>query len=153
MSIDTDNSRVEKFERIRENDHVILSAIDQGHDNVRSLNAQLHLTRRQIHYSLKEKLAPLGLIELSQPDGFVEETIDGQHRRYRAPKEARLTDLGKRYLEETDCDTNLDPYRAMTRDEMAQALNDLDRRIERLEDGFEQFRRQVLAKLEQNDRG
>ena len=146
---DTDTLDTESLPELRGKDNHILAAIQGGHDNVRALNKELAYNRDEINYSLKRKLAPADLITLHTPDGWDTETVNGRTRRYKAPKRATLTDRGMQYLEETEQDRT--PPTNMNQAELVQTVHDLEHRIETLETGFQQFRRQVMQLLE--DRG
>jgi hypothetical protein len=141
----TDFSDAEVLLELREKDRHILAAIQQGYDNVRALNKELAYNRDEINYSLKQKLALDGLVTLQTPDGWRTETMNGRIRRYKAPKQATITDHGIRYLEETEQERT--PPTDMSHVELVQTVHDLEHRVETLETGFQQFRRQVMQLL------
>ena len=154
MSSDTSNN--DTFAAVRPEDHTVLVALTEGYDDVRQLNRETSLSRRQINYSLTEKLEPLGLITVDRPpDGtYREETIDGTPHRYPAPKEASLTLLGQRYLDSTDRPLSLDGHRNLDRTELVQKVHDLEERQNRVEERIEamkqalgRFKTQVKAEL------
>jgi len=132
-------------EPLRDKDRAVLTCIRDGDNDVQQIKATTTLSKREINYAF-EKLEDLDFIEVSRPDGQVERIIDGQKRVFDAPKEATLTDDAVQYLQATD--RNGDRYHDLSRDELVAKIHDLEDRIDRLENGFESFRHQVLQKID-----
>ena len=139
----------DRFEQVKEPEHVVLEHIHDGVDDVRQLNKETALTRRQINYRFT-KLAGLGLITVDKPDSdeYVTEVINGDKHTYKAPKSACLTPLGETYLDWAEAEGVTDKYDGMTVDEVAQLAQENAARIEAVETQLEQFRRQVLSRLD-----
>lgn len=154
LAVTDDESRPELFKQVREKDHVVLEAIRDGTADVRSLNAETALTRREINYAF-EKLAENGLITVTRPDEYVEEMIDGQRHVYPAPKHAALTDRGKAYFDWTDRTGVRERYDDMDDAEVVRTVRDLEERMDELEQrmqaGFEHVRRQFREQLAETE--
>ncbi|MFC5133499.1 MULTISPECIES: hypothetical protein [Haloferacaceae] len=132
-------------EPLREKDRAVLACIRDGDNDVQQIKAATTLSKREVNYSF-EKLEDLDFIEVSRPDGQVERIIDGQKRVFDTPKEATLTEQAIQYLQAANQDSNR--YQNLSRDELVDKIHDLEARIDRLENGFESFRQQVLQKLD-----
>jgi len=130
---------------LRDKDRAVLECIRDGDNDVQQIKAATTLSKREVNYSF-EKLEDLDFIEVSRPDGQVERIIDGQKRVFDAPKEATLTDQAIQYLQSTANDG--DRFQDLTRDELVEKIHGLEARVDRLESGFENFRQQVLQKLD-----
>lgn len=130
---------------LRDKDRAVLACIRDGDSDVQQIKAATTLSKREVNYSF-QKLEDLDFIEVSRPDGQVERIIDGQKRVFDAPKEATLTEDAVQYLQSVDRDSNR--YQDLSRDELVNKIHDLEDRIDRLENGFESFRKQVLDKLD-----
>jgi len=132
-------------ESLRDKDHAVLTCIRDGQNDVQQIKAATTLSKREVNYAF-EKLDDMNFIEVSRPDGQVERVIDGQKRVFDAPKKATLTDHAVQYLHTAEQDTTR--YDDFSRDELVERIHDLEDRIDRLENGFESFRQQVLHKLD-----
>jgi hypothetical protein len=130
---------------LRDKDRAVLECIRDGDNDVQQIKAATTLSKREINYAF-EKLEDLGFIKVTRSDGQVERVIDGQKRVFDAPKAATLTDDAFQYLQATDQDSNR--YQDLSRDELVDKIHDLEDRVDRLESGFESFRKQVLDKLD-----
>lgn len=127
------------FEKLRDEDKVVLQLIRDGTDDVRSINKATSLSRRQVGYAFT-KMDELGLIDvISEEDEYVREHVNGQERRYRKPREGNLTELGKRYFELRDS-PDIDP------DELAQ--KETDNQIEELKEHVQQLADKINFDLE-----
>jgi len=78
---------------IGDREHRILELVQTGHDDFHRLREQLALTWRQVDYSL-EKLEDAGLVTIQPQDGFITRNVDGQRRKFKAPRKITLTDDG-----------------------------------------------------------
>jgi len=132
--------------RLRDEDHAVLCCIRDGDDDVQKIKAATTLSKRQVNYAF-DKLEDLGLIEVSRPDGQVERVIDGQKRVFDAPKRATLTEHAVDYLRSTETENT--QYSDLSKEELVETVHELEERIDRLENGFEGFRKQVLQKLDE----
>lgn len=135
----------ERFEYVREKDHVVLSCIRNGHDDVQQIRSETTLTWREVDYSI-EKLADQGLIDVEKQEGYVTRIVDGQKRTFQAPRSVDLTRQGRQYFAEHQQD--LGQYEDLSRDELIERIHELEDRVDRLENGFKAFRQQVKRQLE-----
>lgn len=127
-------------DRLRDVDHVVLQCVAEGAGDTFEITRDTIFETHQIRYSLKEKLAPLGLIELEKPDGMVERVHNGQKRVFEAPLEAELTNGGKQVLEEESRERDLGRYENLSRKELIERIHDHEQRIQRLETGLEMLK-------------
>lgn len=128
---------------LRDKDYAVLECIRDGDNDIQQIKAATTLTKREVNYAF-EKLEDQDFIEISRPDGQVERIIDGQKRVFDAPKEGTLTEKAVQYLQSTEKRTR---YEDLSREELVERVHDLEDRVDRLENGFESFRQQVLQKL------
>lgn len=133
------------FDQIREKDHAVLQCIQDGRNNTRTIREATTLSNRDVNYSL-DKLEDLDLIETETPNGRVTLTVDGQKRNFKAPRQTRLTETGFEYLASRSNEQTR--FQGMTYDELVNTVQDLEKRIDEIEDSFEAFRKQVVGKLQ-----
>jgi predicted ArsR family transcriptional regulator len=128
---------------LREAEQLVLQCIRNGYTDAFEAGQELTLSNSQIRHAFRT-LAEKGYIDLHREDGYVERTDrQGQTRVFKAPYEAELTDKAGRYVQQQDAAADLDQYRQLSHDELVQTVHDLEQRVDRLEQGFEAFRRQV----------
>lgn len=133
----------DQYSTIGDRETTILELVDNGYSDFQRLREQVALTWRQVDYSLK-KLEDAGLVTTEQQDGYITREVDGQRRKFKAPRTISLTDDGTNYLEHH---TSKQAYRDMEREELIEKLYSLEQRVETLETGLESFRKQVMDKL------
>jgi hypothetical protein len=73
---------------------------------------------------------------------MVERTIDGQKRVFKAPKQAQLTERGRKYLAYQGRENELDRFRSLTRNDLIELVYEHEERIEILESALETMKRQ-----------
>lgn len=127
------------FQEIRDKDHVVLQKIEEGHDDTQKITSNTTLENHHVNYSL-QKLADLGLLDLSRPDTMVERVINGQKRVFQHPKQAALTEKAEQYLKDTE---ELEKYENLSHKELVEKVHHLENKIENLEKTVEAFRNQV----------
>lgn len=139
----------EVIDRLNAKDLTVLQAVRDGCEDVFEITRATTLSNREVNYSLDEKsLADMGLVELSRPDGRVVREVDGEMRSFQAPKRVALTGKGVDVLDTVD---DVERYRGMEWGELVERVRDLENRMDRLENGFATFRRQVMEKLDGPD--
>lgn len=132
------------FDQVRDKDYTVIECISEGHDTTRTIREQTTFSNRDVNYSL-DKLEDLGLIETETPDGRVTEVVDGQKRKFKAPRKAELTDSGEEYFARNDGDQDL--FRDLSHDELVIRVRKLEVELEDVQNRMEAFRQQVLEKL------
>lgn len=140
-------SETQEFEEVRAKDHDVLICIRNGENDVRALNEALSLSHREINYALVEKLEPLGLIEVHASDGWREEVIDGQVRKFRAPKSATLTEKGLQYFAWADRDDELS-RQSIEDDELVEMVQENRELINAMKQQFTAFVQEVREELD-----
>lgn len=136
------------IEALTKTDLLVLRHISEGHNNTRALRRNTDLTRRQIEYRLFEKLPNRDLIETYQPDGRVEEIIDGQKRNFRAPKHGRITEEGEQVLAATETS---EPTRNNEDTDLIAKINQVESELQELEAEIDELKSENKA-LKQNQR-
>ena len=131
--------------QLRDIDQAVLHHITEGHNDTQKITQATTLENHRVRYSLK-KLEQLGLITVEQPDQMVERVVDGQKRVFQHPKKAELTDKGRRTLRESDQE-DLEAYQNLTHKELVVKIRSLEKDINKLENAFEAFRKQVKEKI------
>ncbi len=131
--------------QLRDIDQAVLHHITEGHNDTQKITQATTLENHRVRYSLK-KLEQLGLITVEQPDQMVERVVDGQKRVFQHPKKAELTDKGCRTLRESDQE-DLEAYQNLTHKELVVKIRSLEKDINKLENAFEAFRKQVKEKI------
>jgi DNA-binding MarR family transcriptional regulator len=131
---------------LRDKDHLVLSQIAKGHDDVQKVTSATTLENHHVTYAL-DKLEDLGLVNVSKPEGMVERVIDGQKRVFQAPKQAELTEKGKKYLEQADR-VEIEGYENMSHRELVEKVHQLEKKVEQIDRKTDTFRRQILEKIE-----
>ncbi len=134
----------EELEQLRDKDHVVLKHIEEGLDDVQKITAATTLENHHVSYSF-QKLEQLGLITIEKPDKMIERIVDGQKRVFQHPKKAELTDKGLKLLEKEDIESNR--FEDLTQRELTEKVNQLENKVEDMEQQFELFRRQVKQQL------
>jgi predicted transcriptional regulator len=129
------------FNEIRDKDHLILTQVSSGNDDVQKITSETTLENHHVTYAF-QKLEEIGYVEVSKPDGTVERVINGQKRVFQHPKQAQLTEKGEQYLKDTDRE-DLNKHENLTHRELVEKTHELENRVEELEQSFETFRRQV----------
>jgi predicted transcriptional regulator len=130
---------------LREKDRVVLTCIGNGKDDVQKITAATTLENHHVAYAF-EKLEEQGLIHVEKPDGMVEREINGQKRVFQAPKQAEMTEKGRKRLEKEEED--LYEYENLTHRELVEKVHQLEDRVEDFEGRLEMYREQVLEKLD-----
>jgi predicted transcriptional regulator len=130
---------------LRNKDRVALTCIGNGKDDVQKITAATTLENHHVTYAF-EKLEEQDLIQVEKPDGMVEREINGQKRVFQAPKQAELTEKGRKRLEKEEED--LDEYENLTHRELVEKVHQLEDRVEDFEGRLEMYREQVLEKLD-----
>ena len=131
--------------QLRDIDQAVLHHITEGHNDTQKITQATTLENHRVRYSLK-KLEQLGLITVEQPDQMVERVVDGQKRVFQHPKKGELTDKGRRTLRESDQE-DLEAYQNLTHKELVVKIRSLEKDINKLENAFEAFRKQVKEKI------
>jgi predicted transcriptional regulator len=126
---------------LRDKEKIILQQIQDGNDDVQKITSKTTLENHHVTYAF-QKLQELDLLEVSKPEGTVERVIDGQKRVFQHPKQAKLTQKGEQYLEDTDRE-DLDEYENLSHRELVEKVHSLESRLGELEGKFEVFREQV----------
>jgi len=134
--------------QIRETDHAVLTCIRQGFNTTFDVKQETTLKNSAVRYSF-EKLENQGLIKIEDQDGYIERVVDGQKRTFKAPKKARITDKAGQYFQQTQRETELDKYRDLSREELVEKVAALENRVEKLENGFTAFKRQIKKQLQE----
>jgi predicted transcriptional regulator len=140
-----DRRLTEPIDKLREKDKAVLRNISNGNDDVQKITSSTTLENHHVTYSF-EKLEELGLIQVSKPEGTVERVIDGQKRVFQHPKQASLTEAGETCIELLNKDGG-SQYTDKTHNELVEQVNQLENRIEELEESFKMFRSQVRDNL------
>ncbi len=131
--------------QLRDIDQAVLHHITEGYNDTQKITQQTTLKTHRVRYSLK-KLEKQGLITVEQPDQMVERVVDGQKRVFQHPKKAELTDKGRQTLRENDQE-DLEAYQNLTHKELVVKIRSLEKDINKLENAFEAFRKQVKEKI------
>lgn len=135
----------EEFQEIRDKDHVVLSHIEEGRDDVQKITAETTLENHHVSYSF-EKLEGLGLLTVEKPDKMVERVVDGQKRVFQHPKQAELTEKGLQYLEESQSE-DVTEYEDVSHGEIVERVGDLEDELEELKEAFRLFKKQIQQKM------
>lgn len=135
----------EEFQEIRDKDHVVLSHIEEGRDDVQKITAETTLENHHVSYSF-EKLEDLGLLTVEKPDKMVERVVDGQKRVFQHPKQAELTEKGLQYLEESESE-DVTEYEDVSHGELVERVGDLEDELEELKEAFRLFKKQIQQKM------
>jgi len=133
------------FTEIRDKDHLILTQIEQGNNDVQKITEATTLENHHVTYAF-EKLEELDLLEVSKPSGTVERVINGQKRVFQHPKQAELTEKGEQYLEHSEQE-DLDEYENLSHSELVEKVYALENQLDELRDKFEVFREQVQRQI------
>ena len=133
-------------DQLREKDRVVLQAVSDGHDDTQKIKSQTILETHEIRYSL-EKLEETRLVELEKPDGMVERTVNGQKRVFKAPTHAKITKEGKDQVSDFDSEPS-NRYEELTHTELVEKVHRLESQLEKLQQKFDTFQRQVKQRLE-----
>ena len=136
---------MEDFERIREKDRVVLECIQGGQDDIQLITEATTLTNSEVNYCFR-KLSELEMIEVEKSDGMVERVINGTRQVFEAPKQARLTQKGRTYLEQTE-ENRSGQYQDLNHGELVERVHSLRSEVETLNQKFEAFRKQVSKRL------
>lgn len=130
--------------QLRDKDRVVLEKVRDGYDDIQKITSQTTLENYHVTYCF-HKLEEHGLLHVSRPEGTVERTVNGQKKVFQAPKQAELTDKGKKYLQHSKEDTGR--YEDMSHRELVEKIHQLENRMEEMECKLELFRKQVSDKL------
>lgn len=122
----------------------VLQLVSEGHNDIQKITEETTLTNSQVNYRF-QKLQDLDLIEVEKRDGWTTHVIDGQKRKFKAPKQAELTEHGEQVLQNKEAD--MDEYRDLTRAELVEKIHRLEGRIEDLENKFNTLRSQIRRYL------
>jgi predicted transcriptional regulator len=122
----------------------VLQLVSEGHNDIQKITEETTLTNSQVNYRF-QKLQDLDLIEVEKRDGWTTRVIDGQKRKFKAPKQAELTEHGEQVLQNKEAD--MDEYRDLTREELVEKIHRLEGRIEDLENKFNTLRSQIRRYL------
>jgi predicted transcriptional regulator len=122
----------------------VLQLVSEGHNDIQKITEETTLTNSQVNYRF-QKLQDLDLIEVEKRDGWTTRVIDGQKRKFKAPKQAELTEHGEQVLQNKEAD--MDEYRDLTREELVEKIHRLEGRIEGLENKFNTLRSQIRRYL------
>lgn len=120
----------------------VLQLVSEGYDDVQKITEETTLTNSQVNYRF-QKLQDRSLIEVEKQDGWTTRVINGQKRKFKAPKQAELTEHGEQVLQEKEAD--LDEYRDLTREELVEKVHRLESRMEDLENKFSTLRSQIRS--------
>jgi DNA-binding MarR family transcriptional regulator len=132
---------------LRDKEHLIITQIDSGNDDVQKITAATTLENHHVTYAF-QKLEDLGLVEVSKPEGTVERIINGQKRVFQHPKQAELTDKSQQYLEHSEQkDLDANKYENLSHTELVRKVRDLEEHVEELQKSLELFREQVQQQL------
>lgn len=133
-------------QELREKDVAILQAIRDGAHSVSEIREQTTLSNREINYSLTEKsLQTQGLVEIQKQEGREWKEINGEQRYIWKPKQVQLTDKGLRKL--ADLDKRSTEYEDVSKRELIQQVQNLEERLDRMENMFKDFRQKVMEQL------
>jgi len=133
----------DQFKNIGDREAEVLNLVKNGYDDFQRIREQLTLSWRQLDYSI-EKLEDADLVETRNPDGYTVREVDGQRRKFKEPRRVELTELGLQYLDHVEVKQQ---YRDMDRDELIETIHQLEERVERLEQGFQSFKKQIKQQL------
>lgn len=132
---------------LREKDVAVLRAIVNGAETVQEVKEETSLSNREINYSLTEySLEEMGLVAVDRSEGREWREIDGAEKFIWSPKNVELTDQGIAYLATLDPEDG-QQYEHMSRRELIEEVQDLEERIDRLENVFKAFRARVMDRL------
>ena len=130
----------------RDKDIAVLQAIQAGASDTREIHEDTSLSIREINYSISEySLEEQGFVDVHRPDGREWREINGQNQHVWKPKQVTLTDRGIRALAEFDAENTR--YDDMSRDELIQNVQELEDRLDRLENAFKNFRTKVIERI------
>lgn len=121
----------------------ILQLVRSGRDDFHRLREQLALSWRQVDYSL-DKLEDAGLVDIRHQDGFTTREVNGQRRKFKAPRKIDLTDDGRQYVKRHEAEQE---YADLSREELVAKIHRLEQRVDELETGFQSFKKQVKRQL------
>ena len=124
---------------ITEQDLVILKHVSDGCTTVREIVEASSLTRRQVDYSIEEKLEVARLVEIDRRDGWETTEKDGKEINHWAAKRISITPDGVAELQDAEVDLEL--YTALTHDELVREHLELKQQVAVLDRKF-----QALAK-------
>jgi hypothetical protein len=141
----------DSFDQVREKDHTVLQHITDGDDDIQLITDTTTLSNAEVNYCF-QKLQSLGLITVEKPDGMVERVINGTLQKFEAPKQAELTDSGERYLE-MNSGEEVRRYEDLDRQELSRTVQELEMRLDSLEDEITGFKKFVRRKLDQRNNG
>ncbi|MFC4359277.1 hypothetical protein ACFO0N_15125 [Halobium salinum] len=137
------------FDQIREKDRTVLQYISDGDDDIQLITDATTLSNAEVNYCF-QKLQDLSLITVEKPDGMVERVINGTLQKFEAPKQAELTDAGKKYLERNSGE-ELTRYKDLNAQELGCTIRELEKRVDSLENELTGFKKFVRRKLDQPD--
>jgi len=133
-------------ESLRDKDTAVLQAIQDGAQTVSEIREQTTLTNREINYSLTEKsLQTQGLVEIQKQEGREWREINGEKRYIWKPKQVELTDKGLRKL--ADLENPNTEYENLSKRELIQRIQELENRLNRIENMFKDFRQKVMKQI------
>lgn len=135
----------DEFEKIREKDRVVLEHINQGRDDVQKITEETTLENHHVSYSF-EKMEELDLVQVSRPNKMVERVVNGQKRVFQHPKKAELTDMGVRFVEESDSE-GVTEYEDMSHGELVDRVRELEEEVGELKEAFRLFKKQIQQKM------
>jgi len=132
-------------DRLREKDWAVLRNIQDENDDVQKITEATTLENYHVTYAF-QKLAELGLITVSKPEGTVERMIDGQKRVFQHPKQAKLTPDAQEFLNTTQKPSR-QSYEDLTHNELVQKVRHLEDKVESLQQALDTFRKQVQERF------
>lgn len=118
-----------EHDRLRFKDKKLLHYINDGLTGLRELNKKTEFSSREIGYMFN-KISDSGYINSETPDGYVEDYVDGQKLKFRAPRQAEITEKGESALELVDIPET--KYEDMTRGELFNYLQELEESVKDL---------------------
>jgi hypothetical protein len=131
---------------LRDKDITVLQAIQNGATDTHQIKQETQLTTREINYSINEySLQEKGLVQVEKQDGREWRQINGHQKKVWKPKKLQLTDKAIQLLNQLETETG---YENVSKRELAQRIQELEQRQNRLENQFKDFRNKVMDELQ-----
>jgi len=134
----------QQYSNIGDREIQVMHLVQQGYDDFQKVREQLTLSWRQLDYSL-EKLEDVDLVTIQERSGYTTREVDGQRRKFKAPRGVKLTTEGEEYLDHVEVQRQ---YQDLSREELFEQLHRLEKRVSELEAGFETFKKQIRSQLD-----
>ena len=133
----------QQYSNIGNREIQVMHLVQQGYDDFQKIREQLTLSWRQLDYTL-EKLEDVNLVTIQERSGYTTREVDGQRRKFKAPRGVKLTTEAEEYLNHVEVQRQ---YQDLTREELVEQLHRLEKRVSELEAGFKTFKKQIRSQI------